>query len=112
GCVRERRAPSRWAGLPPPQRRLNARMGRDMARSVIVGAVRTPVGRFGSALRSRSAVQLGAVAIAGALARARVSPGQVDYVLMGQVLQAGTGQITARRGGVAAGIPAGGPAVN
>jgi acetyl-CoA C-acetyltransferase len=56
---------------------------------VIVAAVRTPVGRFGSALRSRSAVDLGAVAIAEALTRARVPPGEVDYVLMGQVLQAG-----------------------
>jgi acetyl-CoA C-acetyltransferase len=82
-----------------------------MARSVIVGAVRTPVGRFGSALRSRSAVQLGAVAIAGALARAGVSPGEVDYVLMGQVLQAGTGQITARQAAVAAGIPVEVPAI-
>ena len=82
-----------------------------MARSVIVGAVRTPVGRFGSALRSRSAVQLGAVAIAGALARARVSPGEVDYVLMGQVLQAGTGQITARQAAIAAGIPVEVPAI-
>jgi acetyl-CoA C-acetyltransferase len=82
-----------------------------MARSVIVGAVRTPVGRFGSALRSRSAVQLGAVAIAGALARAGVSPGEVDYVLMGQVLQAGTGQITARQAAIAAGIPVEVPAI-
>ena len=78
---------------------------------MIVGAVRTPVGRFGSALRSRSAVQLGAVAIAGALARARVSPGEVDYVLMGQVLQAGTGQITARQAAIAAGIPVEVPAI-
>jgi acetyl-CoA C-acetyltransferase len=82
-----------------------------MARSVIVGAVRTPVGRFGSALRSHSAVQLGAVAIAGALARAGVSPGEVDYVLMGQVLQAGTGQITARQAAIAAGIPVEVPAI-
>ena len=82
-----------------------------MARSVIVGAVRTPVGRFGSALGSRSAVQLGAAAIAGALARAGVAPGEVDYVLMGQVLQAGTGQITARQAAVAAGIPVEVPAI-
>jgi len=82
-----------------------------MPRSVIVGAVRTPVGRFGSALRSRSAVQLGAVAIAEALARAGVSPGEVDYVLMGHVLQAGTGQITARQAAIAAGIPMEVPAI-
>jgi acetyl-CoA C-acetyltransferase len=82
-----------------------------MTRSVIVGAVRTPVGRFGSGLRSRSAVELGAVAIAGALARAGVSPGDVGYVLMGHVLQAGTGQITARQAAIAAGIPLEVPAI-
>jgi acetyl-CoA C-acetyltransferase len=82
-----------------------------MTRSVIVGAVRTPVGRFGSGLRSRSAVELGAVAIAEALARAGVSPADVDYVLMGQVLQAGAGQITARQAAIAAGIPLEVPAI-
>ena len=82
-----------------------------MTRSVIVGAVRTPVGKFGSSLRSRSAVELGAIAIAEALARAGVSPGEVDYVLMGHVLQAGTGQITARQAAVAAGIPLEVPAI-
>jgi acetyl-CoA C-acetyltransferase len=82
-----------------------------MTRSVIVAAVRTPVGRFGSALRSRSAVDLGAVAIAEALTRARVPPGDVDYVLMGQVLQAGAGQITARQAAIAAGVPPQVPAI-
>jgi acetyl-CoA C-acetyltransferase len=82
-----------------------------MTHSVIVAAVRTPVGRFGSALRSRSAVELGAVAIAEAVARAGVAPSEVDYVLMGQVLQAGTGQITARQAAVAAGIPSQVPAM-
>jgi acetyl-CoA C-acetyltransferase len=74
-------------------------------RSVIVAAVRTPVGKFGSALRPHSAVDLGAVAISEALARARVPPGDVDYVLMGHVLQAGMGQITARQAAIAAGVP-------
>jgi acetyl-CoA C-acetyltransferase len=82
-----------------------------MAGSVIVAAVRTPVGRFGSALRSCSAVDLGAVAIAEALARAGVWPGDVDYVLMGQVLQAGAGQITARQAAIAAGVPLEVPAI-
>jgi acetyl-CoA C-acetyltransferase len=82
-----------------------------MTRSVIVAAVRTPVGRFGSALRSRSAVDLGAVAIAEALARAGMSPGDVDYVLMGQVLQAGAGQITARQAAITAGVPPQVPAI-
>ena len=82
-----------------------------MTGSVIVAAVRTPVGRFGSALRSCSAVDLGAVAIAEALARAGTPPGEVDYVLMGQVLQAGAGQITARQAAIAAGIPQQVPAI-
>jgi acetyl-CoA C-acetyltransferase len=82
-----------------------------MTRSVIVGAVRTPVGRFGSALRSCSAVELGAVAIADVLARAGVAPAEVDYVLMGHVLQAGAGQITARQAAIAAGIPQQVPAI-
>jgi acetyl-CoA C-acetyltransferase len=82
-----------------------------MTRSVIVAAVRTPVGRFGSALRSRSAVELGAVAIAEAVVRAGVAPSEVDYVLMGHVLQAGTGQIAARQAAVAAGIPSQVPAM-
>jgi acetyl-CoA C-acetyltransferase len=82
-----------------------------MTRSVIVAAVRTPVGRFGSALRSCSAVDLGAVAIREALARAGVPRGEVDYVLMGQVLQAGAGQITARQAAIAAGIPLEVPAI-
>jgi acetyl-CoA C-acetyltransferase len=76
-----------------------------MARSVIVSAVRTPVGKFGSALRNCSAVDLGAVAVAESLRRAGVEPATVDYVLMGQVLQAGAGQITARQAAIAAGIP-------
>jgi acetyl-CoA C-acetyltransferase len=82
-----------------------------MTRSVIVAAVRTPVSRFGSALRSCSAVDLGAVVIAEALARGRVPPGEVDYVLMGQVLQAGAGQITARQAAIAAGVPQQVPAI-
>jgi acetyl-CoA C-acetyltransferase len=82
-----------------------------MTGSVIVAAVRTPVGRFGSALRSCSAVELGAVVIAEALARGRVPPGEVDYVLMGQVLQAGAGQITARQAAIAAGVPQQVPAI-
>jgi acetyl-CoA C-acetyltransferase len=82
-----------------------------MTGSVIVAAVRTPVGRFGSALRSCSAVDLGAVAIAEALARAGMPPGEVDYVLMGQVLQAGAGQIAARQAAIAAGVPQQVPAI-
>jgi acetyl-CoA C-acetyltransferase len=72
---------------------------------VIVGAARTPVGRLLGSLASKSASDLGGIAIAAALDRAGVAPGQVEYVIMGQVLQAGAGQITARQAAVAAGIP-------
>jgi acetyl-CoA C-acetyltransferase len=72
---------------------------------VIVGGARTPVGRLLGSLASKSASELGGVAIAAALDRAAVSPEQVQYVIMGQVLQAGAGQITARQAAVAAGIP-------
>jgi len=71
---------------------------------VIVGAARTPVGRLLGSLASKSASELGGVAIAGALERAGVGPDRVQYVIMGQVLQAGAGQITARQAAVAAGI--------
>jgi acetyl-CoA C-acetyltransferase len=71
---------------------------------VIVGGARTPVGRLLGSLASKSASELGGVAIAGALQRAGLSPDQVGYVIMGQVLQAGAGQIPARQAAVAAGI--------
>jgi acetyl-CoA C-acetyltransferase len=78
---------------------------------VIVGAARTPVGRLLGSLTGKSASDLGGVAIAAALSRAGVAPDQVQYVVMGQVLQAGTGQITARQAAVKAGIPMTVPAV-
>ncbi|MGH9286051.1 MAG: beta-ketoacyl synthase N-terminal-like domain-containing protein, partial [Acidimicrobiales bacterium] len=76
-----------------------------MAASLILAGARTPIGRLGGALAGLAAVDLGAAAIAGALQRAGVTPEQVDYVVMGHVLQAGTGQITARQAAVRAGIP-------
>jgi acetyl-CoA C-acetyltransferase len=82
-----------------------------MTRSVIVSAVRTPVGKFGSALRSSSAVDLGAIAIREAVAQAGVPPTEIDHVVMGHVLQAGTGQISSRQAAVAAGIPKEVPAI-
>ncbi|MFM7598610.1 MAG: acetyl-CoA C-acetyltransferase [Actinomycetota bacterium] len=72
--------------------------------SVIVAGARTPMGRLLGSLKGFSAADLGGFAIKGALDRAGVSPDQVDYVIMGQVLQAGTGQITARQAAVKAGI--------
>jgi len=76
-----------------------------MSRSVIVAAVRTPFGRLGGGLAKLPAVELGAIAIRAGLERARVEPGAVGYVIMGQVLQAGVGQAPARQAAVAAGIP-------
>ena len=75
-----------------------------MTRSVIVPAVRTPVGKFGSAFRTLSAVDLGAAAIREAVARASIRSADVDYVVMGHVLQAVAGQITSRQAAIAAAI--------
>ncbi len=76
-----------------------------MARSVIVSAVRTPFGRLGGGLAKIPATELGSTAICSALERARVEPGEVEYVIMGQVLQAGVGQAPARQAAIGAGIP-------
>ena len=72
--------------------------------SVIVGGARTPMGRLLGSLKDFSGAQLGGVAIKAALERAGVRPDQVQYVIMGQVLTAGAGQIPARQAAVAAGI--------
>jgi acetyl-CoA C-acetyltransferase len=82
-----------------------------VTRSVIVSAARTAVGKLGGAASGVPAVAFGGRAIAGALERAGVSGHDVDYVIMGQVLQAGTGQITARQAAVEAGIPVATPAI-
>jgi acetyl-CoA C-acetyltransferase len=76
-----------------------------VAESVIVAGARTPVGRLLGSLKGFSGAQLGGVAIKAALERAGVAPEKVDYVIMGQVLTAGAGQIPARQAAVAAGIP-------
>ena len=72
---------------------------------VIIGGARTGIGRLLGSLAGFSAAELGGFAIKGALDRARVNPELVDYVIMGHVLQAGAGQITARQAAVKAGIP-------
>src|SRR5580698_9324558 len=81
-----------------------------MPEAVIVAGARTPIGKLSGALGSFTAMELGGFAIAEALLRAGLSPDQVDYVLMGQVLQAGQGQITARqaavKGGISMSVPA------
>jgi len=81
-----------------------------MPGSVILGGARTPIGKLSGALAGFSAMDLGGLAIAAALERSGVAPDQVDYVFMGQVLQAGQGQITARqaavKGGISMSVPA------
>jgi acetyl-CoA C-acetyltransferase len=76
-----------------------------MARSVIVSAVRTPFGRLGGALKDYEAPALGAIAIRGALDRVDVRDDDVEYVIMGQVLQGGAGQAPARQAAAGAGLP-------
>jgi acetyl-CoA C-acetyltransferase len=76
-----------------------------MPGSVIVGSARTPIGKLSGALAGFSAMDLGGFAIKAALERAGIGAEQVDYVLMGHVLQAGQGQITARQAAAKAGIP-------
>jgi acetyl-CoA C-acetyltransferase len=76
-----------------------------VARSVIVAAVRTPFGKLGGALAKYEATELGAHAIRAGLERAGLDPGEVEYVIMGQVLQAGAGQAPARQAAIGAGIP-------
>jgi acetyl-CoA C-acetyltransferase len=72
--------------------------------SVIVAGARTPIGRLLGGLKDLSAADLGGVAIRGALEKAGVQPEQVDYLIMGQVIQAGAGQNPARAAGIAAGL--------
>src|SRR5438128_2748 len=76
-----------------------------MARSVIVSAVRTPFARLGGGLAHYEATELGAIAIKAALERVEVEPREVEYVIMGQVLQGGAGQAPARQAAVGAGLP-------
>jgi acetyl-CoA C-acetyltransferase len=76
-----------------------------MPRTVILGTARTPVGKLGGGLSTLRAPELGGIAIKAALERAGVAPDQVQHVVMGQVLQAGTGQIPSRQAQIEAGIP-------
>src|SRR4051812_7239509 len=76
-----------------------------MPKTVILSSARTPIGKVGGGLSSLDATELGGVAISAALERAGVEPEQVDHVVMGQVLQAGQGQIPSRQAQVKADIP-------
>ena len=85
-------------------------MSNDKETIVIASAARTPVGSFNGALAGLPAHELGKVAIQAAIQRAGIEPGDVDEVILGQVLQAGTGQNPARQASIAAGIPVDSPA--
>ena len=76
-----------------------------MPNTVILGAARTPVGKLGGGLSSLAATELGGIAIQAALERSGVEPEQVQHVVMGQVLQAGAGQIPSRQAQIKGGIP-------
>jgi acetyl-CoA C-acetyltransferase len=82
-----------------------------MSGSVIVGGARTPIGKLSGSLKNFSAMDLGGFAIKEAMAKAGISGDQVDYVIMGHVIQAGAGQITARQAAVKGGIPMSVPAL-
>jgi acetyl-CoA C-acetyltransferase len=76
-----------------------------MARSVIVSAIRTPFGKLGGSLADKEGTELGAIAIRAALDRAGVANDEVEYVIMGQVLQGGAGQAPSRQASIGAGLP-------
>src|ERR671916_823675 len=76
-----------------------------MPRTVILGSARTPIGKLGGGLSTFHPTELGGIAIQAALERADVAPEQVEHVVMGQVLQAGVGQIPSRQAQIRAGIP-------
>ena len=76
-----------------------------MTRSVIVSAVRTPFGKLGGSLAQHEATELGSIAIRAGLERAGLEPHEVEYAIMGQVLQAGAGQAPARQAAIGAGLP-------
>ena len=82
-----------------------------MSETVIVSGARTPIGKFLGAFSDFTAMDLGGFAIAEALRRASLPSGKVDYVIMGQVLQAGQGQITARQAATKGGVPMDVPAI-
>lgn len=77
-----------------------------MGRTVILDGARTPFGRMGGALADKTAVELGTIAAREALTRSKVDPGEIDHLFIGQVLQAGAGQIPSRQVGFGLGLPA------
>jgi acetyl-CoA C-acetyltransferase len=76
-----------------------------VTRTVVVSAVRTPFGKLGGGLKHHSAPELGAIAIRAGLERIGLEGREIDYVIMGQELQAGVGQAPARQAAIGAGLP-------
>ncbi len=89
----------------PCRRPAPARYPAAVAETVILSSARTPFGRLGGALASRTAVQLGVVAASAAFQRAGVEPGDIEYAVIGQVVQAGVGHIPSRQVTLATGVP-------
>ena len=86
-------------------------IGVDMNNAVMLAGARTPIGKLSGSLSGFSGSDLGGFAINGALEKSGIDASAVDYVIMGQVLQAGTGQVTARQAACSAGIPMSTPAI-
>ena len=92
--------------MPSERSVLKKEMGeRNMSKTVILSAARTPVGKFGGSLKDVKATELGGIAIKAALERANVSASDVEEVIFGTVIQGGQGQIPSRQAARAAGIP-------
>src|SRR5213078_2094099 len=103
GCLRSRGARGACSGRCRASSSM-ARLDR-MARSVIVSAVRTPFGKLGGGLKDYEATELGSIAIKAGLERIGVEAHEVQYVIMGHVLQGGAGQAPARQAAIGAGLP-------
>ena len=102
------RRPTIPARIPFTDPRHDPEKTPHMPKTVILGAARTPIGKMGGGLASIDATELGGIAIQAALERADVAPEEVQHVVMGQVLQAGQGQIPSRQAQIKAGHPQGG----
>ena len=87
-----------------PERAIVAGSNGQAERSVILGACRTPFGKLGGGLATLAATELGGIVVAEAIARAGIAPDEVEHILLGQVLQAGAGQIPSRQAGFKAGL--------
>ena len=104
-AFRPSKPPKPFAIVPGPRKPPAKEIVTTMPKTVILGTARTPFGKMGGALAPLDATELGGHAIEQALERAGVAPEQVQHVIVGQVLQAGQGQIPSRQAQIKAGIP-------